>query len=308
VEASDVQLSIVIVNWKSVAYLRDCLTSIPLHTHRLQYEVVVVDNASGDGCGDMLAKEFPNVRFVQSEVNIGFARANNLGTRSATGETLCFLNPDTRLLNSALEIMHDVVQTASHAGAVGCRLLNGDGSIQMSCIQSFPTLLNQFLDAEWLRRIFPRSTLWGIAALYDKGALFAPVQVISGACLMMSRSVFEVVGGFSEDYFMYAEDLDLCYKAAMRGYLNYYVPSASVVHYGGGSSSQRVERAFPSVQMRESVRRFLGKFHGASYAARYRRLMGWSARIRVGLLRIAGSGRGSLEKWQAILTWSKEVE
>jgi GT2 family glycosyltransferase len=257
----------------------------------------------------MLAKEFPWVRFVQSDTNLGFARANNLGASYATGESICFLNPDTKLLNSALEKMHEVVRTADRPGAVGCRLFNSDGSVQTSCIQSFPTLANQALDSEWIRRFSPRSELWGMSALYQNGSETLPVQVISGACLTMDRTVFEALGRFSEDYFMYAEDLDLCYKAAMQGCTNYYVPDGSVIHYGGGSSSQRVERAFPSVQMRESVLRFLRKFRGASYAERYRRLMGWSARVRIGMLSLTGSdSRGSLEKWRAILVWSKEAK
>jgi len=238
-----VQFSIVIVNWKSVAYLRDCLASVQLYTHELEYEVVVVDNASGDGCGEVLAKEFPWVRFVQSETNLGFARANNLGARHSYGETLCFLNPDTKILDSALEKIQAVVRTGSRPGAVGCKLLNGDGTVQTSCIQSFPTLVNQALDSEWIRRMTPRSELWGMAALHQDGTETIPVQVISGACLTMDRKVFEAVGGFSEDYFMYAEDLDLCYKAAMHGCTNYYVPSATeVVHRSGSNALFRVFR------------------------------------------------------------------
>jgi GT2 family glycosyltransferase len=301
-------LSIIIINWKSVAYLRPCVRSIQENTHSLEYEVVVVDNASDDGCGEMLANEFPGVRFIQSGSNLGFSRGNNLGGRHSSGDNLCFLNPDTEIKGDALKTMLDVLRTANGAGAVGCRLLNGDGSLQTSCIQSFPTLLNQSLDADLLYRVWPRCPLWGIAPLYDDETRPSPVQVISGACLMMKRTVFDSIGGFSEDYFMYAEDADLCYAAHKRGWTNYYVPTASVIHYGGGSSSQSVWRLTPNVQKRESMYRFFEKHYGSSCASRYRMLIGWAARIRIGLMFFARTQRGSMEKWSGILRWAKGAQ
>src|SRR5271165_5655937 len=139
-------LSIIIVNWKSVDFLRGCLASIFSPGSSLSLEVVVVDNASYDGCEEMLSREFPQVRFIQSRENIGFARACNLGFRNSTGRVVLFLNPDTKVLGNALSSMVDGLESQSHAGAIGCKLLNGDGSLQTSCIQSFPTILNQALD------------------------------------------------------------------------------------------------------------------------------------------------------------------
>jgi GT2 family glycosyltransferase len=256
----------------------------------------------------MLAQEFPGVRFIQSESNLGFSRGNNLGVRHSTGENLCFLNPDTEIKGNALKTMLDVLRTTDRAGAVGCKLLNGDGSIQTSCIQSYPTLLNQVLDADLLYRLWPRCPLWGIAPLYENDAKPSPVQVISGACLMMKRSVFESIGRFSEDYFMYAEDADLCYSAHKNGCTNYYVPAASVIHYGGGSSSQSVWRMTPNIQKRQSMYRFFEKYYGPSSACRYRTLIGWAARIRIGLMFFARSQRSSLEKWTGILRWAKGAQ
>lgn len=296
-------LSIIIINWNSAEHVRACLASIHRHIRGVSHEIIVVDNASYDGCAGMLARDHAGAVFIQSDHNLGFARANNLGFRKSKGQALLFLNPDTEVMDDAIAVM---LKASPDAGAVGCRLLNTDGSLQTSCVQAFPTILNQVLDAECLRRLCPRAKLWGLAPILDEGAEPVAADVISGACLMVRRDVFESVGGFSEDFFMYGEDIDLCYRIAQSGRRNVVVKSVSVVHHGGGSSSQREEMEFPNVHMRESVRLFLEKHHGAAYAARYRAWMGCAARVRVALLALAGSkGAGSLGKWRGILAWAK---
>jgi len=303
---NDLDLSIVIVNWNSVDYLRRCLGTIRAQTSGLVYEVIVVDNASYDGCGEMMTAEYSEMRFVQSESNLGFSRANNLGARLSSGAILCFLNPDTEVEKHALVMMLHEMRRLTQPGAVGCRLLNSDRTIQTSCIQSFPTIVNQVLSAEALRSVCPRSALWGMAPLFGPGTSAQQVEVVSGACLMMERSVFEAVGGFSEDYFMYAEDVDLCYRASASGRRNYFLPTASIVHHGGGSSSQRTERVFPSIQMRRSIARFFRTHHGDRSEWLYRNTTRWSAWVRIGLLRAMGRRHSaSMEKWQGILQWAR---
>ena len=143
--AGDVALSIVIVNWKSADFLRKCLQSIFANASDMSLEVIVVDNASFDGSAELVEREFPGVHFVQSKENLGFAGANNLGVRSAKGRNLLFLNPDTEVIGTALERMSSFLDATPDAGAVGCKLLNTDGTVQTSCIQPFPTILNQAL-------------------------------------------------------------------------------------------------------------------------------------------------------------------
>ena len=278
-----VDLSIIIVNWNSARYVRKCLETVYARTRELRFEVVVVDNATYDGCGEMLAREFPDAVFIQSAENLGFARANNLGFEQARGGTLLFLNPDTEVHSPAIATLYQALGELPRAGAVGARLLNTDGTVQASCIQSFPTILNQLLDSEFLRTRRPRSPLWGIAPLFVPDAGPTEVEVISGAGLMIRRDVFEQAGKFSAEYFMYAEDLDLCFKVRQEGFLNYYIPQASIVHHGGGSSRQS-HSEFSTVMMRESICRFLTKTRGRAYGFCYRVALLLGAACRLLLL------------------------
>ena len=197
--------------------------------------------------------------------------------------------------------------------ATATATLNSDGTVQTSCIQPYPTILNQLLDAEVLRRAFPRHSFWGMEPLFSGAEEPVPVEVLSGACLMMKRTVFADVSRFSEEYFLYAEDLDLCYKVNAIGLKNYYVPAASIVHHGGGSSKPS-QSTFSAVMMRESVYRFLRKVRGKWYSAGFRVSLGFGALGRlcvlvvlfpVNLLRGNVQGASdSFRKWAAILKWS----
>ena len=304
-------LSIIIVNWNTAACVRQCLHSLFAHCRLDDVEIVVVDSGSFDGCDRMLAREFPGVRFVQSRENVGFARANNLGVRSALGEAFLFLNPDTVLHEDTPAQLLHCLDTLPRAGAVGCRLLNADGSVQTSALQAFPTVLNQVLDAHWLRERFPESPLWGMAPLYRRGSAPSEAAALSGACLAVTRQAFAAVGGFSECYFMYGEDLDLCRKLHDAGWKVYYTPETSLVHLGGGSSRQ-APGDFSIVMMRISVHRFIRLHQGRAAAAGYRVAMGVSAILRLLLIgparlfgdRVVRHGADSWRKWRAILGWS----
>lgn len=311
-----VELSVVVVNWKSANYVRECIKSIRQHAPAFSFEIIVVDSGSFDGCGEMLSREFPNVRFVQSQNNVGFATANNLGAELARGRFLLFLNPDTEVSAGALEKLVAALEQFPSAGLAGARLLNSDGSLQTSCIQSFPTILNQVLDSEWLRRIFPNSRLWGMAPLRGKSVVPSAVEVVSGACILIRRSLFKSLSGFDRRFFMYSEDLDICYRVRQSDSDCLYVPDAIIVHHGGGASNS-ARSMFSVVMMRESVCR-LFKFHRRSFAAfGYRAAMGCSALIRLpfifGGMAIQKIGGGapnskSLRKWIAILRWSLGLE
>jgi len=311
-------LSIIIINWNSSALLRKCLLSIYGNTKRVQYEILVVDNASFDGCCEMLTEEFPAVRFIQSRENGGFARANNLGFRSALGRMVLFLNPDTEIQGPAIDRMLQFLETTSDAGLVGARLLNSDLSTQTSCIQKFPTIVNQAVDAELLRRLFPKLSLWGIRQLIEAPASGAAVEVISGACQMIRREAFERVGMFDEKFFMYAEDVDLCYRMFASGRKNYYVGDATVIHHGGQSSGSSPQSNFSAVVLRESLYRFFEKHRGPACGNTYRITMALVANLRLMLLVCVfilsiGLYRkktvlGAFRKWAAVLRWSLGLE
>jgi len=311
-------LSIIIVNWNSIDYLKKCLSSIYGHAPGMQFEVVVVDNASYDGCAAILASDFPEVRFVQSTENLGFARANNLAFSKSTGRTLLFLNPDTEITGGALERMLVVFESKPDAGVVGCRLLNGDLSIQITSVQAFPTILNEALDITRLREWFPRSRLWGNAALWEREPCVSEVDCISGACLMIRRDVFEAVGHFSTGYFMYVEDRDLCYKVRQAGYRSYFINTAEVIHFGGTSTGSRPESSFETIMRCESLFSFMRWRRGRLYAGMYRLTMAATAVGRLAALGILSAFRSrrnqdrqlqnSLTKWVAIFRWTTGFE
>jgi hypothetical protein len=307
-------LSIVIVNWRSREFLAKCLATVFAAPGALSVEVLVIDNASYDGSDAMVRDRFPAVRFIQSPENLGFARANNRAAAQARGRNLLFLNPDTELVGSALERLVRFIDAHADAGAVGCRLLNSDGSLQTSCVQAYPTLANQLLDMELLRRLFPRSRLWGIRALSDAHAGPAAVEGVSGACLLVSSQAFHQAGRFTEDYFMYAEDLDLCFKLQLSDRRNWYLGDVCVVHHGGQSSGSSSESQFGNVLMRESIAKFFRLRHGSATAWAYRLSMALTALCRLSALfaaRMLSLGLvhrraidGGLRKWIGVLRWT----
>lgn len=313
-------LSIIIVNWNSAEYVRKCLASIRSNDPSIEPEIIVVDNASYDHCGEMLQAEFPGVRFVQNDRNSGFAAANNLGYRYATKGVLLFLNPDTEVMDGSLTTILKYLHELPDAGVVGCRLLNSDLSLQTSCVQPFPTLLNQALDVDRLHQLFPKARLWGTEGLSSMQQQPVEVEAIPGACMMIKRSVFEKVGLFSEEYFMYTEDIDLCYRIRMRGYKNYFVGRAEIIHHGGGSSAEQAKSHFSEVLMKESIRRFFRKTGGPFGAAAYKSTIFVSSLIRLLALALLTpwiffrSGlhkkraTHAMKKWFKILRWTIGLE
>ena len=316
--ASSPALSILIVNWKSVTFLEQCLRTIYRETKSLSYEVIVVDNASFDGSEEMVHREFPQVVFVQSRDNLGFSRGNNLAFERSRGKYILFLNPDTEIVGDALGKLANCLESDSKAGVVGPKLLNSDGSLQTSCVQAFPTILNQAFDAEALRRLFPKASLWGVRSLYRADPFPEEVDVISGASLMIRREVFEKVGQFTTEYFMYAEDVDLCYKVHSAGWGVLYFAGATVVHHGGQSSGKKAESNFAVVMNRKSLYSFFKIRRGAWYAGAFRASSGLFAVFRLALLFALycvtfgkyadGSLPASFSKWRSVFRWSVGLE
>jgi GT2 family glycosyltransferase len=306
-------LSIIIVNWKSADYLRACIESIYRETTGIDFEAIVVDNASGDDSERMVGEEFPQAQFIQCGENLGFARANNLGFGHATGDCVLFLNPDTELRRNVLAQMVKHLRADLIVGAVGARLLNTDGSLQASCVQALPTISNQVFDSELLRRCFPNWRGWGTQALFQKKLSPADVDAISGACFMVKRTVFERAGMFSEEYFMYSDDLDLSFKIRKQGYIIQYLNDCEVIHHGGKSSSKR-EDYFADLLQRESLAKFFEATRGRFYCYAYRGALALVSMVRlllVVLLFLVGkhhiqhmSSRLIIGKWWKILRWS----
>jgi N-acetylglucosaminyl-diphospho-decaprenol L-rhamnosyltransferase len=307
-------LSIIIVNWRSQAYVSQCLASICANADAISYEIFVVDNASYDGCEQMLKSEFPSVIFIQSEHNLGFAGANNLAFAASRGRNVLFLNPDTEVQGTAIQKLVTSLESIPDVGMVGAHLLNSDFSLQTTCVAAVPSILNQALDSEYLRKAFPQWRMWGMQALFQKEEKPVRVEAVSGACMLARREVIERVNCFSTDYFMYAEDVDLCVKISKSGWNIYHVPDAMIVHYAGGSSSSHEDSNFSNIMVRESLVRFFTIHRGALYALLYRASMAFVSTFRILLLAVAfpililrGSQQPlsrALSKWRSILVWS----
>ncbi len=316
--ASSINVSIIIINWRSADFLRKCLASVYANTRDVEFEIIVVDNASFDGSQEMVEREFPEVCFIQSADNLGFAKANNLGFQRSQGRNLIFLNPDTEVLEGAIQKLSACIDSRPKAGIVGPRLLNTDLSVQTSCIQSYPTLLNQIFDADLLRRLFPKSSLWGTRPLFEIQDGPAHVEVVSGACLVIRREAFEEAGRFNDKFFMYAEDVDLCYEAKRAGWDVYYLGDATVVHHGGRSSGKKSESNFATIMTRKSLYNFLRIRRGKFYASAFRWTMGMAAAGRLlvlGGIMLFTLGRFerdvlplAIHKWSGVFRWAIGLE
>jgi len=229
-----VDLSIVIVNWNTCALLRACLTSIFRHPPRACFEVIVVDNASSDPSPEMVRGEFPGVILKTNTANLGFAAANNLGSRLATGRFLLFLNSDTEVHASTLSEALSFMELHPETGVLGCRTLNPDGSLQNSAC-AFPTCLRIFAHVSGLSRFvkLPRRRLHERHRHPD---------YVQGSFLFVSKSVFAQCGGFNEIFFLYGEEVDLCLRLRALGLRIDYHPGIAITHHGGASSRNSPRR------------------------------------------------------------------
>jgi len=231
------QLSIVIVNYNVKAFLQQALESIQKATHSLETEIFVVDNHSVDGSIEMLQSQFPQVKLIQNQTNLGFAKANNQAIERATGDYIWLLNPDTLIQGDTPMKLIEVMETDQGIGMLGCKILNDDGSLQLACRRSFPTPWVALTKLTGLAKLFPRSKWFGrynMTHLDPEEAY--EVEAISGSCMFIRREALEQVGLLDETFFMYGEDLDWCYRFGKADWKVYYTPATSIIHYKGESS------------------------------------------------------------------------
>jgi N-acetylglucosaminyl-diphospho-decaprenol L-rhamnosyltransferase len=230
-------LDVVIVSYRCRELLRDCLGSLDANPPRRLMDVVVVDNESHDGTVEMVRRDFPSVRVFSMGENAGFARANNLAIRAGSAPYILALNPDTRVTTGALDRMLEIMETHPGVGIAGCRLELEDGTFDHAAKRSFPTPLSALGHFTGLgrRRRSPAS----LAEYRAPSVTAGPVDAVNGAFMLMRRRAFEEVGPFDECYWMYMEDLDLCYRFAQRGWTTWYEPSAKVIHVKAGTSGKQ---------------------------------------------------------------------
>lgn len=235
------ELSIIILSYNTQDLLRQCLLSLKKQTG-LEFETIVVDNASTDGSVAMVKKEFPEVKLICSPKNLGFAGGNNLGIKEARGQYLLFLNSDTEVLPGGLKEAVDFMKSDSQIGAMSPKIMLASGGIDPDCHRGFPTPWASITYFLGLERLFPRSRLFGQYHKYYLGLNQThEIDAGVGAFMIIPRLVIEKVGVWDESYFFYGEDLDFFYRIKQAGFKVYYYAKPLVIHHKGGSSGLRRE-------------------------------------------------------------------
>jgi GT2 family glycosyltransferase len=243
---------VIVVNWNAREYLRRCLTSI-LEETRARVSIIVVDNASSDGSAEMVRAAFPSVQLIANSENRGFAAANNQGLRLVKGDWALLLNPDTVILDSAIDRIVALAATRPDAGILGCRVLEAEGVVQRTCF-GYPGPWNLFLVEFGLCRLCPRSRLLSrpVIGWWDRDTE-RDVDVVSGMFMLVRKTAMDQVGLMDEDYFIYAEEADWCFRFRKRGWRCLFWPGAAILHCEGGGKSTAQVRARMHVQLQKSL-------------------------------------------------------
>ena len=271
-------LSIVIVSWNTRELLAQCLQSVAAEQSahpQLRLETFVVDNASHDGSGALVRTQFPWVHLQENEDNVGFAAANNQAIGLCRGHYVLLLNPDTQIIPGALQALVHFMVANPRAGAAGARLLNPDGTLQLSC-HPRPTLARE----GW--RLFHLDRLYAYA-VYNMQAWWITqarcVDVVQGAAMIIRRDVLTQVGGLDAGYFIYSEEVDLCARIQRAGWHIYWAPQSAVVHYGGQSTQQVAAEMF--LRLYEGKVNYFRKNRGQFAATVYKLILLVAATLRL---------------------------
>jgi len=257
------KLSIIIVNYNVTELLRNCLLSIQKYIEGFDYEVIVIDNASSDSSWGDLIPEFPKFNFISSESNGGFAKANNTAIETAQGEYLLILNPDTEFEGFYMKDVLHFADSQGNFGCLGVRMHDAKGEFLPESKRSVPDMFNSF------EKLFTNFKKNNSKSYYrndiDENDI-AEVEVITGAFLLIKKEIYKKVGGLDEAYFMYGEDIDLCYTLLKNGYKNYYYGKASILHHKGESTVRDeayLERFYGAMQI------FINKYYKESKPVQY---------------------------------------
>lgn len=277
-------LSIIILNYNTRDFLRDCLNSIKkAESNTFSFETIVIDNASKDGSAAMVKKEYLEIKLIESKKNVGFAAGNNLGIPQSQGGYILFLNPDTKVSSDTLRIMIKFMDTHPRAGAATCRIELPNNQLDDACHRGFPTPWNAFSHFTGLEKIFSKIKLF---SGYSLGHLRLDktheIDSGSGAFLIVRRQAGNQVGWWDEDYFWYGEDLDFCYRLKEKGWQIFFVPKTKIIHYKGAASgmkkhARQVSTATKETKIRSarSSTQVMRIFYQKHYKNRYPKIVDW---------------------------------
>jgi GT2 family glycosyltransferase len=236
---SPVDLSVCIVSYQARAYLQDCLDSLAAHPYEGSTEVVVVDNHSHDGTLEMLSEAYPEVRAIRTREHEGYTRPMNRAMRAARGRMLLLLNPDTLVLEGALNRLVAFLESRPEVGICGPKVLNRDGSLQKPCRRSAARPWDVLSYFSGLADRFPHDRRFsGYYMGYMDEDETHEVEGVSGSCMLIRREVVDHIGFLDERFYAYQEDADYCFRARAHGWQIYYVPAAEIIHYGGQGGSR----------------------------------------------------------------------
>ncbi len=264
---SSLRLSVVIVSWNTRDLLADCLESIHRYINQVENiscRTIVIDNNSKDGTSEMIGRHYPWVELILNNENQGFSRASNQGICSSNSPYILLLNSDTIIHANSVETLIEYIDSHTKVGAVGPCLLNGDGTLQISA-SPMMTPFREIWRLLFLDRIWHKASYSG-ASWHDKRP--RPVDVLKGAALLLRRQALEDIGLLDEDYYMYSEEVDLCYRLNAAGWSTVYVPAAVVTHYGESSSRQVKDEMF--LELYRSKVHFFRKTWGRSHSWLYK--------------------------------------
>lgn len=268
-------ISIIIVSWNTARFLENCLDSLLATPPTAPVEIWVVDNASTDDSPRMVREKFPQVHLIENRENAGFARANNQAIQRCMGKYVLLLNPDTLVKSGALQALVDFLEKTPEAGAAGARILNPDGSLQISSWPR-PTLSRELWRLFHLDSLSPYAeyplTKWETNQAQD-------VDLLLGACLLLRKDVLDQVGFLDENYFMYSEEIDLCFRMQRAGWHLFWVAHAQVVHFGGQSTQQVPTEMF--LNLYHGKIKYFRKHHGWLAAQIYKLILTIAALSRL---------------------------
>jgi GT2 family glycosyltransferase len=237
------RVSILIVSYNTREMTLACLRSVVEQTTAGTYEIIVVDNQSKDGSAEAIAAEFPGMRLIRSQENLGFAKANNVAAKEAGSEYLLLLNPDTVVLDRAIDRLLAFAKVRPEAGIWGGRTLFADRTLNPASCWGRQTLWSVFCFASGLSALFRHSEWFDPEGYggWDRGCV-REVDIVSGCFLLIQRSKWEALGGFDPAFFMYGEEADLCLRARRLGARPMVTPEATIIHYGGASERVRSDK------------------------------------------------------------------
>lgn len=280
---SDITVSIVTVNWKTPGLLAKCLDSIKeLDENHESFEYLIVDNNSGDNSVEMLRENYPYVKVLANDQNLGFSKACNQVIPDARGKYVLLLNPDTVITKNAVTHLYDFMESHPDCATAGPKVLNPDGSLQLACRRSFPSLEASFYRVTYLSRLFPnneRISKYNLTNADPDKVL--EVDALSGSCMIVRKDVIDKIGLLDEDIFMFGEDIDWCWRMKEAGWKVFYTPLSVVYHAHGAASKKRPVGT--TINLHKGMQIFYRKHLAKKYWAPINILVYASIWIRAGI-------------------------